>query len=89
MTAVILSRTMRIKLWIADHLFHMVEPVTRSLGLGRCKFYQQVMARHLDWRADWRITEALDALYSCEELAAVDPVLDELAREALAWSEWE
>ena len=47
MPAGMLPRTMRIKLWIADHL------------------------------------------YSCEELAAVDPVLDEMARETLARSEWE
>jgi len=71
---------------IPDPVFRAADQLARRMHVSRSELYARALVRMLEQEDDASITARLNELYAVED-SSMDPVLEELQRQALR--EWE
>jgi len=71
---------------IPDPVFRAADQLARRMRVSRSELYARALVRMLEQEDDASITARLNELYAVED-SSMDPVLEELQRQALR--EWE
>ena len=71
---------------IPDPVFRAADQLARRMHVSRSEVYARALVRMLEQEDDASITARLNELYAVED-SSMDPVLEELQRQALR--EWE
>jgi len=71
---------------IPDPVFRAADQLARRLHVSRSELYARALVRMLEQEDDGSITARLNELYAVED-SSMDPVLEELQRQALR--DWE
>ena len=68
---------------IPDPVFRAADQLARRMHVSRSELYARALVRMLEQEDDASITARLNELYAVED-SSMDPVLEELQRQALA-----
>ena len=74
---------------IPDSLFNAAEQLAKRLGISRSELFQRAMRRYLKDHKNDGITEALNAVYQCQDREeGLDPILEYLQGASIVREEW-
>ena len=78
---------MKTAISVPDALFRTGERVAKKLSMSRSQLYATALAEFVRTRVSADVTRRLDEVYA-RESSALDPVLDDLQRQALDSEDW-